>query len=71
MKALVGEERPLTEGDIRDFNRILIRKSFWKDAITPDAQPSRIEKANREVPFKTIDFILDKVLQAARHHYPK
>lgn len=43
MKALVAEERPLTEGDIRDFNRILIKESFWKDAITPDGQPSRIE----------------------------
>lgn len=43
MKALVAAERPLTEGDIRDFNRILIKESFWKDAITPDGQPSRIE----------------------------
>jgi len=43
MKALVAEERPLTEGDIRDFNRILIKEPFWKDAITPDGQPSRIE----------------------------
>ncbi len=43
MKALVQEDRPLTEGDIRDFNRILIKESFWKDAITPDGQPSRIE----------------------------
>ena len=32
---------------------------------------SRLEDANRPVPFETIDFILDKVLQAARHHYPK
>ena len=43
MKALVTEARPLTEGDIRDFNRILIKEPFWKDAITPDGQPSRIE----------------------------
>jgi Fic family protein len=43
MKSLVAAERPLTEGDIRDFNRILIKESFWKDAITPDGQPSRIE----------------------------
>lgn len=43
MMALVNEERPLTEGDIRDFNRILIKESFWKDAITPDGQPSQIE----------------------------
>jgi Fic family protein len=43
MKALVAAERPLTEGDIRDFNRILIKESFWKDAITPEGQASRIE----------------------------
>jgi type I restriction enzyme R subunit len=29
------------------------------------------ETAGREVPLETIDFILDKVLQAARHHYAK
>ena len=29
------------------------------------------EAAGREVPLETIDFILDKVLQAARHHYAK
>ncbi len=43
MKQLVEEDRPLTEADIRDFNRILLKESFWKDAITPDGQPSRIE----------------------------
>lgn len=43
MKSLVAAEPPLTEADIRDFNRILIKESFWKDAITPDGQPSRIE----------------------------
>lgn len=43
MKAHVQEERPLAEGDIRDFNRILIKEPFWKEAITPDGQPSRIE----------------------------
>jgi type I restriction enzyme R subunit len=29
------------------------------------------DAAGREVPLETIDFILDKVLQAARHHYAK
>lgn len=43
MRQLVEDDRPLTEVDIRDFNRILIKESFWKDAITPDGQPSRIE----------------------------
>jgi type I restriction enzyme R subunit len=32
---------------------------------------ARLEATDREVSFETIDFILDKVLQAARHHYPK
>ncbi|MCB1130823.1 MAG: type I restriction endonuclease subunit R, partial [Verrucomicrobiae bacterium] len=31
----------------------------------------RFEDSERDVPLETIDFILDKVLQAARHHYPK
>jgi Fic family protein len=43
MRHLVDDDRPLTEADIRDFNRILLKESFWKDAITPDGQPSRIE----------------------------
>jgi len=43
MRQLVEDDRPLTEADIRDFNRILLKESFWKDAITPDGQPSRIE----------------------------
>ncbi len=30
-----------------------------------------LEAAAHHLPFETIDFILDKVLQAARHHYPK
>jgi len=41
--ALTDEERPLTEADIRDFNRILIKDPFWKDALTADGQPSHIE----------------------------
>lgn len=40
---LADENRPLTEADIRDFNRILIKDPFWKDAITADGQPSHIE----------------------------
>lgn len=43
MRHLVDDDRPLTEADIRDFNRILLKESFWKDAITPDGQSSRIE----------------------------
>lgn len=40
---LAKEDRPLSEADIRDFNRILIKDPFWKDAITADGQPSQIE----------------------------
>jgi Fic family protein len=40
---LASVDRPLTEADIRDFNRILIKDPFWKDAITADGQPSHIE----------------------------
>lgn len=36
-------KRPLTEADIRDFNRILIKDPFWEDAITAAGQPSPIE----------------------------
>jgi Fic family protein len=43
LTALTGDQRPLSEVDVRDFNRILLKESFWKDAITPDGQPSRIE----------------------------
>ena len=41
MRALVEEERPLTEGDIRDLNRILLKEGFWQVAQTPDGEPTR------------------------------
>ncbi len=43
LRGLVDEDRPLAEADIRDFNRILIKDSFWKDAITAEGQSSHIE----------------------------
>lgn len=43
LRGLVDEDRPLTEADIRDFNCILIKDPFWKDAITAEGQASRIE----------------------------
>lgn len=43
LRGLLDEDRPLTEADIRDFNRILIKEPFWKDAITADGQQSHIE----------------------------
>lgn len=41
MRAIVEEERPLTEGDIRDLNRILLKEGFWRVAQTPDGEPTR------------------------------
>jgi Fic family protein len=43
MKSMVSDARPLTEADIRNFNLILMKEPFWKDAITPDGDPTRIE----------------------------
>ena len=37
------EERPISETDIRELNRIILVKNYWKDAITPDGKPSRKE----------------------------
>jgi len=33
--------RELTQGDIRELNRLILVKDFWKDAQTNDGQPSR------------------------------
>ena len=41
VRALAEEERPLTEGDIRDLNRILLKEGFWRVAQTPDGEPTR------------------------------
>ena len=41
VRALAREERPLTEGDIRDLNRILLKEGFWQVAQTPDGEPTR------------------------------
>ncbi len=43
LRSMVSEDRPLTETDVRDLNRILLKESFWKDAITPEGQATRIE----------------------------
>lgn len=34
-------DMPLTEKDIRELNQIILVQPFWKDAITPDGQPTR------------------------------
>lgn len=35
------QERPLSEADLKELNKIILVKPFWKDAITPDGQPTR------------------------------
>lgn len=35
--------RSLTEGDVRDLNRVLLKEPFWKEAITADRQRTRIQ----------------------------
>ena len=34
-------QMPLTEQDIKNLNQIILVQPFWKDAITPDGQPTR------------------------------
>ena len=34
-------ETPLTEQDIKNLNQIILVQPFWKDAITPEGQPTR------------------------------
>lgn len=41
VRTLAGEERPLSEGDIRDLNRIVLKEGFWRVAKTPDGEPTR------------------------------
>ena len=37
------EEHPLTENFIRQLNEIILVRTFWKEAITPDGQTTRRE----------------------------
>ena len=42
VRELAGDkQRHLTEADIRNLNRIILKEPFWKDAETPDGQPTR------------------------------
>ena len=36
-----NKERPLTESDIRSFNKIILKEPFWKSTVTPDGQSTR------------------------------
>jgi Fic family protein len=42
-EAAAEPERPLTETFIKELNRIILVRPFWKDAITPDGQATRRE----------------------------
>jgi Fic family protein len=35
------EDRDITEADIRELNKIILVRPFWKEAITPDGQRTR------------------------------
>lgn len=41
VRTLAREGHPLTEGDIRDLNRILLKEGFWRAAETPEGEPTR------------------------------
>ena len=38
---LAKKEKLITEGDIRDLNKILLKEPFYKTAVTPDGQKTR------------------------------
>ena len=40
-RRLAGDDQLLSEGDVRDLNKILLKEPFWQPAITPDGQPTR------------------------------
>ena len=35
------QEQPISEADIKELNKIILVRPFWKDAITPDGQQTR------------------------------
>ncbi len=42
LRKLAGDdERDLSETDIRDLNKIILKEPFWKPTITADGQPTR------------------------------
>ncbi len=41
VRRLATDEQPLTEGDVRDLNRILLKEPFWKWVETPDGDRTR------------------------------
>jgi Fic family protein len=41
VRTLAQEARPLTEGDVRDLNRIVLKEGFWRVAQTLDGEQTR------------------------------
>lgn len=41
VEKLANLKRPITEADIRDLNKILLKEEFWKEAITVEGVPTR------------------------------
>ncbi len=41
LRELVDSQRPISEGDIRDLNQILLKEGFWRVAQTPDGESTR------------------------------
>jgi Fic family protein len=41
VRSLAADKRPITESDVRDLNRIILKEPFWKECQTSDGQPTR------------------------------
>jgi Fic family protein len=41
VRELAADPTPITEADVRNLNKILLKEPFWKEAITADGQPTR------------------------------
>lgn len=41
VRDLARNSRPITEADVRDLNRIVLKEGFWRTAQTVDGQPTR------------------------------
>jgi Fic family protein len=41
VRAMALDNRPLTEGDVRDLNRMVLKEGFWRVAQTPEGEPTR------------------------------
>jgi Fic family protein len=37
------DQRDITEADVRQLNKIILVRPYWKDSVTPDGKPSRKE----------------------------